>query len=93
MRAYCPMTYGGLGVCLVCSAGCMQGDETPNVRRKRALLESEGVAFTSDGARVSAACLASEAVLAAAAVARAQAQRFASTRAHAAAACFARGSL
>ena len=45
----------------------MQGDETPNVRRKRALLESEGVTFTGDSARISASCLANEAVLVAAA--------------------------
>jgi len=44
-----------------------QGDETPNVRRKRVLLEGEGVAFTSDGARVSAACLVGAAALAGAA--------------------------
>ena len=54
-------------MCPDCSAARVQGDDTPNVRRKRALLESEGIAFTGDGARVSAACLASEAVLAAAA--------------------------
>ena len=58
---------GGTFLSSHCPAGCMQGNETPNVRRKRALLESEGVGFTTDGARVSAACLASEAVLVAAA--------------------------
>jgi hypothetical protein len=46
------------------AGGRPQGDETPNVRRKRALLEGEGVAFTSDGARISAACLVGAAALA-----------------------------
>lgn len=50
-----------------CEAGaCVQGDDTPNVQRKRGLLQSEGVVFTSDGARVSAACLVGPAVLEAA---------------------------